>query len=660
MRKRLLAAVFAAAVSVTACQSADTSGIQHTASGSLALSSDDALLYAADTDTGILAVVDTRTREKIATIPVGLLPDRVAVAPDDTIYVANRGERTVSVVRRGTWSEAARIDVGVEPSGLAVSPDGRTLYVVNATSLEDARQGSLQAVDTATLQTRWTLPVGEEPRGLTLLDARRAAIALHKEGAIVTVDLEKVAVVSSGNEQLYQNLNRSMLAGITQAGDDRAVSKQTFRPRALSDLVASPDGQRIYATGMLSSEGVLGADSGASGGGAYGGGPCSAGGVASPGLLTFQASDGRALTDDVASCFGAPTEERDFPSTLLTAPPDQAPIQGPGVIAVDPTGTWLFIANRETDNVAVVPTTRAARPLSGNDSFVRQMSGSAHTVISTGAAPNGIALTRDGKTAYVYSPFDHTITVLAGEDGAIRRSGDPIRVAEEILTAEVAAGRRLFFTALDSRMSASTNVACASCHPDGREDGHVWMFPEGPRQTPSLAGRAISQTAPFHWNGEFGTLDDFFSHTVTLRMGGSGVTTAMANQLVAFMDAAPTPDNPHRTTELDAKALRGQQVFEQAQCHSCHEGQTFTNNTFADVGTFVSTGPAPDDLVRLPDGLNTPSLLGVSRTAPYLHDGSAQTLEERLLRERDSNLHGETATLTDADIDALVHYLKTL
>jgi mono/diheme cytochrome c family protein len=143
-------------------------------------------------------------------------------------------------------------------------------------------------------------------------------------------------------------------------------------------------------------------------------------------------------------------------------------------------------------------------------------------------------------------------------------------------------------------------------------------------------------------------------------MGGSGVTTAMATQLVAFMDAAPIPDNPHRTTDLDAKALRGQQVFEQAQCNSCHEGQTFTNNTFADVGTFVSTGPAPDDLLRLADGLNTPSLLGVSRTAPYLHDGSAQTLEERLLRDRESNLHGETAALSDEDIDALVQYLKTL
>jgi cytochrome c peroxidase len=231
-----------------------------------------------------------------------------------------------------------------------------------------------------------------------------------------------------------------------------------------------------------------------------------------------------------------------------------------------------------------------------------------------------------------------------------------------VLSPDAVAGRKLFHTAVDSRMSASTNMSCAGCHPAGREDGHVWLFPDGPRQTPSLAGRQVTQTAPFHWTGEFSTLDAFLNTTVGQRMGGSGVTPAMGVQLAAFIDSMPTPDSPLRVPEdqLSPVQLHGKEVFAQAGCDSCHAGAAFTNNTFADVGTLVRTGPAPDDLTRMPDGLNTPSLLGLSRTAPYLHDGSAATLKDRLMMGKELDLHGTTSALSEQDVDALVQYLQTL
>lgn len=664
MRKHLLAAACAAAFTVSGCQSASSpSPTYQTSSGTLALSSDDALLYAVDTDNGTVAVVDTLARAKVAEVRVGRLPGRVVVAPDDTLYVANRGDRSVSVIRRGSWQEAARISVGVEPSGLAVSPDGRTLYVVNATTLSDARVGSLQAVDTQSLQTLWEVPVGEEPRGLALMPDGRAAVGLSKQGQVVMVDLQARRVVSQPGDALFERANESALLqqGLAKGSDRAKLAPATFRPRGMNDLVGSPDGERVYATASWMSNAVLGGDTAQTGSGAsYGSsGPCTTGGVVSAGVVTFEAS-GEARTDDVSSCFNGQESQRDFPPTLITVPKDREPVQGPTVGVVDPTGSWLFVVNRESNNVAVVPTSRSARPAAAFSGGSR-LSGSVHTVVPVGAAPDGIALTRDGRTAYVYSQFDHTLHTLSGTGGSVRAQAEPLQLAQDVLSADAAAGRKLFFSAVDSRMNApNVAVSCASCHPDAREDGHVWNFTEGPRQTPSLAGRKVTETGPFHWSGEFKSMNDFMGHTVSARMGGTGATPAMQAQLAAYMESAPVPDNPHRGEQLTAQQLRGKEVFEQAECGTCHTGAAFTNNTFRDVGTLVRTGPVVDDLVKLRDGLNTPSLLSLSRTAPFLHDGSVPDFKARILQNKDMNLHGQTSRLSAEDVDALVAYLQYL
>src|SRR5579871_5194009 len=105
-----------------------------TSAGSIALSSDDALVYVADADRNVLTVVDAASSQKIADVPVGAAPARVLVGPDDLIYVSNRMGRSVSVIRRGSWSELDRIPVGIEPVGLALSADNAMLYVVNSAS----------------------------------------------------------------------------------------------------------------------------------------------------------------------------------------------------------------------------------------------------------------------------------------------------------------------------------------------------------------------------------------------------------------------------------------------------------------------------------------------------------------------------------------------
>ncbi len=668
MRKLIMTGAVMASLVLVGCESGTTDTYTNS-SGSLALSRDDGLLYAADSDNDLLAVVDTKTHEKIAEVKVGKSPERVIVAPDDTIYVTNRFDRSVSVIRRGEWTEASKVKVGVEPTGLAVSPDNKTLYVVNSTSLDSAEVGSLQAIDTATLQTTWELKLGEEPRAIALLPGDKALISLYKQGEVVQVDLSKPEILKGAaavkeESDLYGAVNKSYLQnGSGLSGSPSRGSFSSFKSRAATDVVASPDGKRVFMPVVWAREDRITTAPNSFGGYYANGGPCNLGAIATAGVVTLESDTAKPLVDDLTSCsFSTNSDTKDFPPSTLAGRGSTEVIQGPTVAAVDPTGAWLFVVNRETKNVAILPTSRR----DGEDLSFNTSGSTVRALVNVGDGANGIALSRDGKSAYVYNAFDHTISVLTadgtGPTSRVSRTLN-ITVAQNpvTMTKDVIEGRKLFFDAHNARMSnPTTGVACATCHLEGREDGHVWMFPDGPRQTPSLAGRMVLQTAPYHWSGEFNTLQDFMTHTTTLRMGGVGITETMSNQVASYIDWAPVPENPYRTATLSDAAQRGAQVFVRAECNNCHAGEALTNNKMANVGTYVVSGINPDDQNKLKSGLNTPSLLTLSRTAPYLHDGSAGTLKERLMANKNTDLHGKTSVLTDRDMDDLVEYLKTL
>jgi cytochrome c peroxidase len=63
--------------------------------------------------------------------------------------------------------------------------------------------------------------------------------------------------------------------------------------------------------------------------------------------------------------------------------------------------------------------------------------------------------------------------------------------------------------------------------------------------------------------------------------------------------------------------------------------------------------------VVLTKGFNVPSLKSVARTAPFMHDGSMKTLEERVFNNP-SDSHGSTSSLSEDEKTALVAFLKTL
>jgi YVTN family beta-propeller protein len=117
----------------------------------------------------------------------------------------------------------------------------------------------------------------------------------------------------------------------------------------------------------------------------------------------------------------------------------------------------------------------------------------------------------------------------------------------------------------------------------------------------------------------------------------------------------PVPSPHLENGKLSKAARRGKTLFESSEtrCASCHKGTYMTDLQHHDVGTICATDK-PGDL------FDTPTLIEIWRTAPYLHDGSAVTLREVVTSKNTQDHHGKTSQLTPRQIDDLVEYLRSL
>ncbi len=194
--------------------------------------------------------------------------------------------------------------------------------------------------------------------------------------------------------------------------------------------------------------------------------------------------------------------------------------------------------------------------------------------------------------------------------------------------------------------NAGGSIACASCHPEGGDDGRVWRFAcIGDRRTQSLRG-GISGTEPFHWDGDQTTFPHLVDDVFVGRMGGPNLETTQTSALLHWIDTIPTL--PALTKAPADSVARGKVLFESASvaCGSCHTGARLTNNMTVDVGT----GRA----------LQVPSLTGVGWRAPFMHNGCASGLADRFGACGGGEKHGHTSQLTSDQRTDLVAYLESL
>ena len=357
-------------------------------------------------------------------------------------------------------------------------------------------------------------------------------------------------------------------------------------------------GSRALMVHQRASRGPLSTQPGGYGGG---GGPCD-------GVIQATAT----IFDAAAT---TPAEGRVFPFASL--PVDVAVSPGADVIAVVMAGD-ASLQVMSVDSLAARP----GEPCG----FV---AGDTVETVDLGlGSPVAVAFTRDG---HLVTQYDNGLSIRdgAGWNHVVQHASAPQDP-----------GRDRFHRATFS------GLACASCHPEGREDGLIWEFDTlGPRRTQDIAGN-LRGRGPYHWDADMSDLSQLINEVLVGRMGAEPLTTTEERAMQEFLFALPPHPAP---TGLDRVAVdRGRALFESAElgCTTCHGGALLTNNARADVGTGGR--------------FKVPSLVGVGWRAPYMHTGCAPTLRDRFGACGGGTAHGATDTLDEAQLADLVMFLESL
>jgi mono/diheme cytochrome c family protein len=199
------------------------------------------------------------------------------------------------------------------------------------------------------------------------------------------------------------------------------------------------------------------------------------------------------------------------------------------------------------------------------------------------------------------------------------------------------AAQSLFHTDTGAR------VTCASCHPEGEDDGRVWNLEGvGARRTPTLRGGLLA-TAPFNWEGDAADLHVATQRTYAAQALGGSLAPAQLDAAVRWLDGLPAI---RRAPQGDAtRVAAGRAVFEDPAvgCAGCHAGPRLTNNENHDVGT----GGA----------YQVPSLIDVAARGPWMHDGRARSLRDAVLLGEG---HGAARHLDAERLSDLLRYLESL
>ncbi len=299
-----------------------------------------------------------------------------------------------------------------------------------------------------------------------------------------------------------------------------------------------------------------------------------------------------------------------------------------------------------------------------------------------GHNPRAIRLSPDNKLVYIYCAMDYAVTVHETETLKVVAT---VKVCDPPLTPEWVRGKILFNSAKPP-MTSRRWIACASCHPDGHTDGRVWQQPEGLRKTTSLFG--VAHTHPLHWSADRDEVQDF-EYTIRSQLMQSArglapgtlqrkngydkieLTEKMAGRskdldaLAIYSNSFDFPLSPHILApgKLPPAALRGQEVFNRADvaCATCHRGPFYTDSSLKTPFNLHDVGTGQDDpSEKMGPAYDTPTLLGIYRTAPYLHHGKARTLHEVVTTFNKDDKHGKTSHLTKQELDDLVAFLQAL
>lgn len=580
----------------------------------MVLSPDGHRLYVVCQTSNELRILDIESGKVVTAVPLGRAPRGIALSPDNTqIYVTNSTDDTVSVINATTLQVTRTLPTGFEPAGVVTDRSGGTLYVANRLS------NDISVIDLKTGQETKRLLAGRGASYLALSPDGKFIYGTHiypNPKPFRTPPNSEITIIDTARQIVVERKPLHNVAGVFHvalSADGKLGVATQLRPKNLIPLAHVEHGWVF----------------------------------------------GNSLTlfgEDVSGTVQVPIDELDRYYSL------------PWGVVITPDKSKMFVTTAASESVTVIDVPKLlsyvhARP----EPFVNDLSASANYVaarIPVGHNPRGVLLSKDATRLYVANRLDDNIAVI---DTKANRVVSTIDLGGPKTINPLRRGERIFYTA---DYAFQGQFGCSNCHLDATIDGLQWdLEPDGfgkdivdNRLLENLAG-----TEPFKWNGGNPDLPtECGPRTEKYFFRSQSFGDHELTDLVTFIFSLPNRPNRNRLPngELTPAQERGKAIFERTQskngrpipvenqCAFCHRAPKFTNRQQLDVGTGKATDRSPL--------IDVPHLLNVAHSAPYLHDGSAQTLEEIWTVYNPIDKHGVSNDLTKDELNDLIEYLKTL
>jgi YVTN family beta-propeller protein len=584
----------------------------------LAITADGRELWVVCEASGTVVVVDTARRRRVAEIPTGGAPVDVAFSPDGKIaYVSNRLDDSVSVLDTAARRRLATFPVGDGPHGLLTDPTGRTLFVLNTAS------DDISVIDTATLKETKRLSASRRPWSLALSPGGSRLIVTNSLSRFVkfrTPPMSEVTVLDAGSARVEDRIvlpQANLLLGAAWHPSGNFALVTLNRTKNLVPMTRMQQGWTI-TNGL--------------------------------GILWKDGTVDQVLLDSPNHYFADATD-----------------------VAFTPDGRRALVTSAGTDRVAVVDVARLVALLSGATPAERaevipdHLGKSANFVlkeIKVRNSPRGVTVAPDGKFAYVANALDDSISVI---DMARLAEADRIDLGGPKEITKIRRGARLFNSA---GIAFQRQLSCHTCHPDGHIDGLTYDIDAdgiGVNPVDNRTLRGIFDTDPFKWEGTNPSLARQCGARLAIFFTRiQPFTPEELSALNDFTVTIPLPPNRYRPlgAPLTEAQRRGKKIFERTRtndgreipadnrCLTCHFPPYYTDRSKRDVGTRQALDQH--------GVFDVPSLNNIYDSAPYLHDGEADTLEEIWTRFNPYDRHGVTNDMTKDQLNDLIEFLKTL
>ncbi|MHC4602270.1 MAG: cell surface protein [Planctomycetota bacterium] len=585
------------------------------------------VLYVAEATANQVAVFDIASGKVTKTISVADNPVGLAISADGSkLYVTSAvpaGKVQVIDIRGGRVSDS--IAVGHTPVAVVVGPDGKTLYVCNQFN------NNISVIDPGSKKQVATISVTREPVAAAVTsDGKFLFVANHLPAGAADADYvaSVVSVIDTAAKKVVKNIE---------------LPNGSVNVRGIT---ISPDGRNAYVTHILARYHFP---------------------------VTYLEKGW--INTNAMTIIDVPG--RKFVNTVLVDDVDLGAANPYGVACTDDgknilithAGTYeLSVIEREGLHARLLPA-RTARSFTseihskaGKKLFDASYSaddvpndltflvGIRRRLKLAGIGPRGLAVI-DTKV-YVAEYFTDSIGVV-DIDPDTRPEAKSIPLGNVPPLTVVRKGEVLFN---DASLSFQKWNSCASCHTgDGRASALNWdLLNDGvanPKNTKSLL--LAHKTPPAMITGIRANAE------VAVRSGIRYIQFAATTERKAwaideYLKSLKPIASPYLISgKLSEAAKNGEKLFKKAACVNCHPAPLYTNMGKYDVGTGTDTDEE-DDME-----FDTPTLVEVWRTAPYLHDGKAVTIKEVLTEFNKDDRHGKTSKLSEKEAADLAEYILT-